>query len=188
MTPVTVLKKIQQAQAVTRLAVQRPTLVDFVARWAAAAIPSFALVGFAFRWLRIYDSSETSAASIALIVVPAMLAAIGAGLARRLLAAAITVAAAAFAANVALPRADAPAAEGSSPAVPHVILITLDTFRADALDPAAEGETPHLAGLAADGVRFSDAFSAAPWTKPAVASLMTGVLPLTHDTILVSVM
>lgn len=65
-----------------------------------------------------------------------------------------------------------PAAPGS----PNVLLIVLDTVRADALTPYGAGSdtTPNLARLAARGVRFDHARSTAPWTLPAHASLFTG--------------
>jgi choline-sulfatase len=68
------------------------------------------------------------------------------------------------------------------PARPDVVLITLDTTRADRLGSygyAAAG-TPHLDRLAAGGVRFAHAVSPAPLTLPAHASLMTGRNPYGH--------
>jgi arylsulfatase A-like enzyme/Tfp pilus assembly protein PilF len=59
---------------------------------------------------------------------------------------------------------------------PNVLLITLDTFRADRLGP----RTPALSGLAAEGVRFDDADSPVPLTLPAHATMLSGVLPLHH--------
>jgi arylsulfatase A-like enzyme len=41
-------------------------------------------------------------------------------------------------------------------------------------------ETPSIDRLAAEGTRFLDAISPAPWTLPAMASVMTGVSPLVH--------
>ena len=55
----------------------------------------------------------------------------------------------------------------------NVILVTLDTTRADAtLDPLL---TPHLAALAEQGVRFTNAWSAATSTSPSHASILTGL-------------
>ncbi|HEX4960576.1 MAG TPA: sulfatase [Thermoanaerobaculia bacterium] len=64
----------------------------------------------------------------------------------------------------------------------HVLLVTIDTLRADALScyqPQAPG-TPALDALAGDSVTFRQARSAAPWTLPALASVMTGVSPQVH--------
>ena len=62
---------------------------------------------------------------------------------------------------------------------PNVLLITLDTTRADRL--GAYGyplvETPNLDGLARGGVLFAQAMSPAPLTLPAHASIMTGTYP-----------
>jgi choline-sulfatase len=66
--------------------------------------------------------------------------------------------------------------ERERPEPPSVLLITLDTFRADRLGP----RTPALARLAADGVRFDAADSPVPLTLPAHATLLSGMLPLHH--------
>jgi arylsulfatase A-like enzyme/tetratricopeptide (TPR) repeat protein len=58
----------------------------------------------------------------------------------------------------------------------NVLLITVDTFRADRLG----ANTPALTRLARDGVRFDAADSPVPLTLPAHASLMSGLLPLHH--------
>jgi arylsulfatase A-like enzyme/Tfp pilus assembly protein PilF len=58
----------------------------------------------------------------------------------------------------------------------NVLLITVDTFRADRVD----GNTPALADLARHAVRFEAADSPVPLTLPAHASLMSGLLPLHH--------
>lgn len=63
--------------------------------------------------------------------------------------------------------------------LPNVVLIVLDTMRADALGAygAPGNPTPNLDGLAARGVLFENASSTASWTLPATASLMTGRRP-----------
>ena len=62
---------------------------------------------------------------------------------------------------------------------PNVLLIVLDTVRADALidGGSPRSTTPNLSRLAARGVRFDRARSAAPWTLPTHASLFTGRWP-----------
>lgn len=69
---------------------------------------------------------------------------------------------------------------------PNVLLITLDTLRADHL--ACYGyekiRTPHLDRLAADGIRFEKAYTPVPLTLPAHAALFTGKYPMAtgiHD-------
>ena len=63
----------------------------------------------------------------------------------------------------------------------NVLLITIDTLRADALGayggPAA---TPALDRLAADGVRFDFAHAHAVMTLTSHASILTGELPFQH--------
>jgi arylsulfatase A-like enzyme/Tfp pilus assembly protein PilF len=59
---------------------------------------------------------------------------------------------------------------------PNVLLITLDTFRADRIGP----QTPALVALAREGVNFAAASSPVPLTLPAHASLLSGLLPLHH--------
>lgn len=65
---------------------------------------------------------------------------------------------------------------------PNVILIVLDTVRADHLSAYGyvRATTPSLARLAARGVRFERARSTAPWTLPSHASMFTGRWP--HET------
>lgn len=64
----------------------------------------------------------------------------------------------------------------------NVLLLTLDTTRADALGTygAPPGHTPHLDRLAAEGVVFEQALTPCPLTLPAHASLLTGHPPLVH--------
>ncbi|MDA1235115.1 MAG: sulfatase [Acidobacteria bacterium] len=67
----------------------------------------------------------------------------------------------------------------STPKVPHIVLIVVDTLRADALtyrNPDAR-PTPNIDGLAADSVVFENAIYPAPWTYPSMDSVMTGVAP-----------
>jgi choline-sulfatase len=64
----------------------------------------------------------------------------------------------------------------AEPKHPNVLLITLDTFRADRLG----AKTPNLARLAAEGIRFENAQSPVPLTLPAHATILSGLLPLHH--------
>ena len=68
------------------------------------------------------------------------------------------------------------------PRPPDVVLILLDTLRADALSAYGnEHETaPYLARLAAGGTVFETAYSVSTWTAPSTASLLTGVYPDRH--------
>lgn len=65
---------------------------------------------------------------------------------------------------------------------PDVLLVVLDTTRADRV-PAPSGSkapTPALARLAAEGTRFTNAFATSSWTVPTHASLFTGLTPQAH--------
>jgi len=68
------------------------------------------------------------------------------------------------------------------PNVINVVLVTIDTLRADHLGSygAAAGSTPALDALAAEGLRFENAISPVPLTRPAHASLFTGLYPQEH--------
>ena len=65
---------------------------------------------------------------------------------------------------------------------PPVILITIDTLRADRLSIYGSDrvKTPHMDRLAAEGVRFANASSTVPFTLPAHSSIMTGLYPPSH--------
>lgn len=61
---------------------------------------------------------------------------------------------------------------------PHnVLLISVDTLRADRFVPA---KMPGLSDLFASGLRFDRAYTTAPWTLPAHASMLTGYTPAKH--------
>jgi len=69
------------------------------------------------------------------------------------------------------------------PARPRsLLLITLDTTRADVLsgDAPSRALAPRIAALAEGGVRFPRAYTVAPLTVPAHASLLTGLVPPRH--------
>jgi arylsulfatase A-like enzyme/Tfp pilus assembly protein PilF len=63
---------------------------------------------------------------------------------------------------------------------PNVVLITIDTVRADHLGCYGYKliETPHLDALAAVGVRFANAYSPVPITLPAHSVMLTGTYPM----------
>ncbi len=65
---------------------------------------------------------------------------------------------------------------------PDVFLITIDTLRADhvACYGYKQIETPTLDGLAADGVRFTHAYTHSPITNTSHTSILTGLLPSVH--------
>ncbi len=67
----------------------------------------------------------------------------------------------------------------SSAGSPSVVLISLDTFRADRLAPwgGSPDLAPNLGGLAAKGTAFTGCFAPAPLTLPSHATILTGASP-----------
>ena len=66
---------------------------------------------------------------------------------------------------------------------PNVILIVVDTLRADRLTQYGytRDTSSALSQLTDASVRFEDCVSPAPWTAPSVASLFTGLDPARHQ-------
>ena len=65
------------------------------------------------------------------------------------------------------------------PARPSIVLIVVDTLRADHLGTSgsAPEASPRIADLAASGTLYREAVAASPWTGPAVASIVSGRYP-----------
>lgn len=74
------------------------------------------------------------------------------------------------------------AAPASAPRTDHVLVVTIDTLRADRVGAYgyARASTPTLDALAQAGTRFDRAFAAAPITQPSHATLLTGRYPQGH--------
>jgi arylsulfatase A-like enzyme len=96
----------------------------------------------------------------------------------RILAGAAALAAATLALVVAATR---PAARPA----PHILLISVDALRRDALRAFDAGAQPlpALDALAAESTHFTQAYSPASWTLPSHASLLTGVYPHRHGAV-----
>ena len=63
-----------------------------------------------------------------------------------------------------------------------VILIVSDTMRTDRLGiHGGPARTPVFDDLARENLDFTRAFSQAPWTKPSIATLVTGLYPSQHS-------
>ncbi|MCA9575036.1 MAG: sulfatase-like hydrolase/transferase [Sandaracinaceae bacterium] len=65
----------------------------------------------------------------------------------------------------------------------NVVVVLIDTLRADKLRPFNSNsrvEAPTIDSLAQAGAVFELAQSAENWTKPSVASVLTGLYPMTH--------
>ncbi|MBM4246180.1 MAG: hypothetical protein FJ148_20670, partial [Deltaproteobacteria bacterium] len=73
------------------------------------------------------------------------------------------------------PHAGGAMTTGLPPA--NLVLVTIDTLRADHLD---DRRMPRTAALARDGTQLTQAFASSSWTLPALASLMTGLPAARH--------
>jgi choline-sulfatase len=89
--------------------------------------------------------------------------------------AAVALALGLTAASACRPMPPPPSATKAAP--PNVLLITIDTLRADRLHV---GLTPTLDGLAAEGLAFSNARAAVPLTLPSHATILSGLIPPHH--------
>jgi arylsulfatase A-like enzyme/Tfp pilus assembly protein PilF len=89
----------------------------------------------------------------------------------------VAVAAAAIAVA---PACRPPAA--ARPTARHVVLVTIDTLRADRLGiyGGAPGTTPNLDRIAREGAFAADATAHVPLTRPSHVTLFTGLLPWQH--------
>ncbi len=67
--------------------------------------------------------------------------------------------------------------------LPHVILLSLDTLRADRIGCYGSATpTPAIDALAAVADRYASCTATAPWTLPSHASMLTGLYPFEHGT------
>jgi arylsulfatase A-like enzyme len=86
--------------------------------------------------------------------------------------------------NGAMPSrtADAAASAAGESRKPNLLLITVDTLRADHLSCYGYGRptSPHIDALARSGVRFENAYVQRGLTWPSLASIMCSVHPVTH--------
>lgn len=73
----------------------------------------------------------------------------------------------------------------SDPAPAAVVLITIDTLRADYVSFLGHERqtTPFLDGLARRGVSFTASYAASSWTVPSMASLFSGLWPSSHGVV-----
>jgi arylsulfatase A-like enzyme len=69
----------------------------------------------------------------------------------------------------------------AGPSRPDILLVTLDTLRADHTSAYgyARPTTPRLEEVARDGIRFATAYAPMPTTLPSHATMLTGLLPRT---------
>jgi arylsulfatase A-like enzyme len=78
--------------------------------------------------------------------------------------------------------AEATVPDRPRPDLPNIVLISIDTLRADHLGAwgYARGTSPELDAFSRDAVRFSRAIGQAPTTTPAHMSIFTGLVPAVH--------
>mgnify|MGYP003349076592 CR=1 FL=1 len=62
----------------------------------------------------------------------------------------------------------------------NVVLIVFDTTPGKSLNLLDPKSAPLLSRYAREGVVFTKAYAAAPWTRPAIASILTGYHPKVH--------
>jgi arylsulfatase A-like enzyme len=93
-----------------------------------------------------------------------------------------TAARAAVVCALALPAGPACGPGGGEPSPPNVLILLLDTTRADRCGFLGypRPTTPHLDELAKSSVVYEDCWSTASWTGPSHASLFTGLRPEHH--------
>ena len=86
------------------------------------------------------------------------------------------------------PRAEAPARTATRPPPPpagtrpNLIIYLIDTLRADHLGAYGypRPTSPEIDRFAAGAVRWIEGRAQAPWTRPAVATILTGLYPVAH--------
>ncbi len=64
----------------------------------------------------------------------------------------------------------------------NLLLVSVDTVRPDHLgyEGYPRSTSPHIDGLAREGIVFHKAYSQSGWTLPSMATLMTGLYPHQH--------
>src|SRR5262249_57803288 len=72
--------------------------------------------------------------------------------------------------------------QASSAERPNVIVLLVDTLRADRLGcyGASPSPSPNLDALAAGGLLFAQAIAQSSWTLPSVSTLFSGLYPPSH--------
>ncbi|MGD8331697.1 MAG: sulfatase-like hydrolase/transferase, partial [Acidobacteriota bacterium] len=163
-------------------------------RW-ASAMPFIALVTLVYTWYadyRIPVRSLGGAASIGISALAIALILRVAGRVRRTTTAVglhLSLVALIFAGAALAVRPPAPlnASATGSVDVGPVILLTVDTLRADRVGSHAtdsgESLTPNLDRLGDQSAIFTNARSTAPWTLPSFASIFSGLDPAVHGTV-----
>jgi len=161
-----------------------------LASWLAASIPVFLWLRYRDRWLLPTDQTAWYAGhllvGVCLVAIyfaavrrPATSHAVARG--GRLLAVVATISLVAAGGLVVGERLLHITPHGGEER-PNVLLIVLDTVRADRLSSYGyrRRTTPELDSFAREAVRFTEFYSTSCWTIPSHASLFTGVFPVRH--------
>ena len=155
----------------------RVPLLPFLAMYAGPLLVGYGRRARVATWR--VAGAAASVAGFALIVATPLL--------RRLLIALAVVALPAALAGCRRGDPESPRAVATESAVerPNVVLISVDTLRADHLGAYgyARPTSPNVDALARRGVTFERATSPSSWTLPAHASLLSGVSPYRHGAI-----
>ncbi|MDP6980138.1 MAG: sulfatase [Myxococcota bacterium] len=70
---------------------------------------------------------------------------------------------------------------GNAPDRPNVVIVVNDSMRRNELGLyGGDATTPHLDAFGREHLLFENAFTQAPWTKPAIATLFTSLYPSQH--------
>jgi arylsulfatase A-like enzyme len=87
--------------------------------------------------------------------------------------------------HVRIVRESSATRQAATPESPNVLVLLVDTLRADRLGcyGATPSPSPALDRLAAGGLVFEEFISQAPWTLPSVATFFTGLHPRSHGVI-----
>jgi arylsulfatase A-like enzyme/cytochrome c-type biogenesis protein CcmH/NrfG len=95
----------------------------------------------------------------------------------------LTLVASSFAARAVEPPAETPSSSKPKAAYPNVILITMDTTRADRMGFLGSklGLTPNLDRLARESAVFTRAYTQAPLTPSSHATILSGTYPQYHQ-------
>lgn len=76
-----------------------------------------------------------------------------------------------------------------TPAADNVLILLVDALRADHLGCygyTTHPTSPNIDAFAAEGTRFANAISPAPWTLPVMGTIWTGLYPSLHGAVLAS--
>lgn len=70
----------------------------------------------------------------------------------------------------------------SSESKPNVVVVLIDTLRADhtSIHGCTRDTTPNLERIAQKGLKLENYFVNSPWTKPSVATIISGLFPTSH--------